>query len=388
MALFALVFLSVYSLMHVVVFQAVRPLWRWHGRHLAWLLPTLVSSPLLVRLLEHGGYPRLAALLAWPAYLWLGLLFLAFCLAGPLCVWWALTHLAGWSTLKPGRGEASALVVIVAICGGVALFEANDVKIEQVALRTEKNLPGSGVLRVVQLSDWHLGLLTRKADVEQVVRKVRGLQPDLVLITGDLIDARSADLDAYADLLKTLRPRYGSYMVTGNHETYVGLDLARGFAQRAGIGLLRNRLQPIADRVLLIGVDDPAAGGRDDIEAALLQTADPRFYRILLKHRPQVLAADEVLRADFQLSGHAHRGQIFPFGLLTGWRYPLQDGLSRLAQGAWLYASRGTGCWGPPMRLGSPAEVTLFEISSSGLAAPGEDQVLLNGMNDSQEDDL
>ena len=110
----------------------------------------------------------------------------------------------------------------------------------------------------------------------------------------------------------------------------------------------------------LAGVPDPAWGARQE-EAQVLGTAAPGDTTILLKHRPWIEAA-AIGRFTLQLSGHAHRGQLFPFNLLTGLAYPMQDGLYRLDQGSWLYTSRGTGCWGPPMRLFSPPEITLIEL--------------------------
>lgn len=376
MILFALVFLSIYAIMHGVVWQIMRPLWPHHGRYAVFLLPLPVLAPLAVRLLEHGGHPRLATLLALPTYIWFGLVFLAFCLCLPLSLWRLGTGLAGFTSLQPGKRLARLVLLVTLTCGVLAMVGANDLRVETVRLQTDKALPAAGMLRVVQISDWHLGLLTRRADVERAVRIVRELKPDLLLITGDLVDAQSLLWDDCADLLQTLRPRYGKYLITGNHEVYVGLDAVARFARRAGLELLRNRAVLIADSVALLGVDDPAAGGRDSDEIRLRRDADAQAYRILLKHRPQLLAGEDLPTVDLQLSGHAHRGQIFPFGLITGLRYPFQDGLSLHADGMRLYASRGTGCWGPPMRLGSPPEVTLFEIIPSGLEAPGGDRLL------------
>jgi len=376
MALFALIFLSVYAIMHGVVWLVLRPLWPSHGRYAVVGLLAPILAPLAVRLLEHGGHARLATILAWPTYIWFGLVFLAFCLCLPVLLWRGMARLTGLSSLQPGRRIAQLVLVVTTSCGALAMVGANGLQVETVRLQTDKALPGGEALRVVQISDWHLGLLTRRADVERTLRLVRDLKPDLLLITGDLIDARSLLWNEYADMLQALRPRYGKYLVTGNHEVYVGLDAVERFARQAGLTLLRNRAVMIAGTLALLGVDDPAAGGRDFDEIRLRRSADAQSYRILLKHRPQLLADEDQTAVDLQLSGHAHRGQIFPFGLVTGLRYPFQDGLSLHAGGMWLYASRGTGCWGPPMRLGSPPEITLLEIIPSGLEAPGEDRLL------------
>ncbi|MEZ4484078.1 MAG: hypothetical protein R2864_05610 [Syntrophotaleaceae bacterium] len=116
--------------------------------------------------------------------------------------------------------------------------------------------------------------------------------------------------------------------------------------------------------VTLVGVDDPT-GGQHPHEAQLLAQNRQGLFTLLLKHRLRIDPKAAGL-FDLQLSGHAHRGQIFPFNLLTALEYPLQDGLHDLPAGGWLYTSRGTGSWGPPMRIFSPPEITLFEIVKSG----------------------
>jgi predicted MPP superfamily phosphohydrolase len=123
--------------------------------------------------------------------------------------------------------------------------------------------------------------------------------------------------------------------------------------------VLTNELVTI-DGLRIVGVPDPAWGEKQE-DARVLGTAVPGDTTILLKHRPWIEAA-AIGHFTLQLSGHAHRGQLFPFNFLTGLAYPMQDGLYRLGQASWLYTSRGTGSWGPPMRLFSPPEITLIEL--------------------------
>jgi predicted MPP superfamily phosphohydrolase len=148
--------------------------------------------------------------------------------------------------------------------------------------------------------------------------------------------------------------------VTGNHEYYAGLEQSLDYLQLSGFTVLRNSIAAPADFLRVVGVDDPAGGGNPD-EIPLLQQAGQDKFILLLKHRPSVAPMGEGL-FDLQLSGHTHGGQIFPFALLTRQAYPLYDGLYQLSGGSVLYASRGTGTWGPPMRLLAPPEITLIEI--------------------------
>jgi len=376
MAIFLAVFLSVYTGMHLLVRWGVQPLFqefpasgRWFW---LWML-LMIPAPLLVRALERGGLEQGARFFALVAYIWMGLLFLAF--AGFVCVgiWELLARLA--AKVTPALPMVSIyglrctlLVLLLALGGGLyGLFEAATLRVERVRIESAKLPPGQATLRIVQISDLHLGLLLREAALSRVVTAVAALQPDLIVATGDIVDAEINHLDGLSQRFASLRPTLGKYAVTGNHEYYAGIKPALDFFSRSGFTVLQNKKESPSPGLVIAGVNDPVGGGGD--ETALLPLA-PRDFTLLLKHRP-LIADGSLGRFDLQLSGHTHRGQIFPFNLLTGLTFPMQNGLYRLADEVWLYTSRGTGTWGPPMRLLSPPEITLFEIvgKSSG---PGE----------------
>ncbi|MBI4792474.1 MAG: hypothetical protein HY789_07095 [Deltaproteobacteria bacterium] len=150
---------------------------------------------------------------------------------------------------------------------------------------------------------------------------------------------------------------------------YAGLGQSIDFLHRSGFTVLRNIGTNIKGMVTLVGLDDEAVPGAAVDEHALLQAHASDLFTVYLRHRPTVTAADAYL-FDLQLSGHAHRGQIFPFKFVTGLRYPMQNGLYQLTDRGSLYTSRGTGTWGPPMRVLSPPEITVFEISRAGAGQP------------------
>jgi hypothetical protein len=181
----------------------------------------------------------------------------------------------------------------------------------------------------------------------------------MLVATGDIVDAQINHVNELVELWQRINPPLGKYAVTGNHEFYAGIDQALDFLQRSGFEVLRNRNIQVGTWLKMVGVDDPARGGKSQDNEALGERS--ALFTVLLKHRPDIekLAQDKF---DLQLSGHAHRGQIFPFNLLTALKYPRQNGLYELASAKYLYVSRGTGTWGPPMRLLSPPEITLFEI--------------------------
>jgi predicted MPP superfamily phosphohydrolase len=250
-----------------------------------------------------------------------------------------------------------AIVLVLGVYGSLTAIQP---RVERVRIETAKLPPGIDRVRVVQISDLHLGLVHRRAFLQRIVRRIEELHPDLLVATGDIVDAQINHLDGLAELFAALRPPLGKYAVTGNHEFYAGPDQALDFIGRSGFHLLRNAAAPPDLPIRLVGVEDPAGGGHPD-EASLLQPLERNKFIVLLKHRPHIAPGTEGL-FDLQLSGHTHGGQIFPFNVLTRLAYPRPEGLLPLAGGSRLYTSRGTGTWGPPMRVFVPPEITLFEL--------------------------
>lgn len=368
MTLFLLSFVSIYGVMHYVVWRGVRPLLPLHPYvvplALCWVV-LMVAAPLLSRLLERSGADLPARIAAWSGYLWLGFLFIAFALFALRALVSLLVLVINRTVpnlaLAPLDASASAIAVLglTLLLGTYALYEASTIRIETVTIRSAALPPELNSLRIVQLSDLHLGLIHREGTLRTVVEKIRNLQPDLLVATGDMVDARLDHLEELVPLTASLNPPLGKYAVTGNHEVYAGMKGALDFLQQGGFTVLRNQRTVIQPGLSIVGVDDPATG-KAQVEEELLPDQDEGFT-LLLKHRPLVNAGT-MGRFNLQLSGHAHRGQIFPFNFITRLHYPQQDGLYPLASGVWLYASRGTGTWGPPMRLFSPPEITLFIV--------------------------
>lgn len=198
-------------------------------------------------------------------------------------------------------------------------------------------------------------------------------EPDILVSTGDLVDGQINDLSKMAEMFRAIPSRYGKFAVTGNHEYYAGLDRSLAFTEAAGFSILRGRGVQIADMIHVVGVDDPA-GKRFGLQSKvseedLLSGPTEQSFTLLLKHRPLVNPKSTGL-FDLQLSGHAHKGQIFPFSLIIKTLYPIDAGLLKLEKGAHLYVSRGTGTWGPPMRFLAPPEVTVIDLVHFKKAKP------------------
>lgn len=210
-------------------------------------------------------------------------------------------------------------------------------------------------LRVLHISDLHLGPVRRRAYIDRLVEMANDARPDIVLVTGDLVDGPGRlPRGMLAPLDEIKAPIYASI---GNHERYVGLETVEQLLKGSKIRLLRNEAVR-THGVTLIGVDDSDDGR---FLARTLPALDPREgYRILLFHRPQELGTAR-RHADLMLSGHTHAGQIFPFSLLVRIQFRYLAGLHRIGR-MWLHVSPGAGTWGPPMRLGSRSTITLLNL--------------------------
>ncbi|MFZ5759164.1 MAG: metallophosphoesterase [Thermodesulfobacteriota bacterium] len=371
MSLFIIVFLTIYSLTHAVVFRGILPLLhghRWAMIALGLWMAAMIVAPILIRLLDGNGHFLPARLLAFVGYSWMGFIFLAFSIFAVLFLLettralaaMAFTGLRGFSLHS---APVSWTVLVIALLAAVsAWFEARSIHIEKISLTSEKAGPARKPLRIVQVSDLHLGLMHREATLTRVIDLLAGLRPDMVVATGDIVDAQLDHLNGLSVLWQKLDPPLGKFAVTGNHEVYAGLAQSLAFLRESGFTILHDTGMTIGGVVRLVGVDDDHVRGAQRNETALLRDNTSPLFTLFLKHRPDVPdSADRLF--DLQLSGHTHRGQIFPFNLLTGLRFPRQSGLHELPQGGLLYVSRGTGTWGPPMRLFSPPEITLFEIA-------------------------
>ncbi len=377
MATFLLIYFSIYGGMHAYLFLKVQLAFALHGYRLvvfvAFLL-LMLNAPILVRLLERVELILPATVLAYVSYVWMAVV-LWFVFLGLLGDIWNLAMwissqvfpAAGRLLVAPGTGMKVIFVLVVA-AGFWGVLEASRIRVESVVLSTPLLEPGSQSITVAQISDLHLGLIVGKKKVAQIKQILEGIEPDILVSTGDLLDGTAPHLDQLSGLLKSFKPPLGKFAVTGNHEYYAGLKESLAFHRRAGFRMLRGE-SILAGRIRLAGVDDPAGnrmGGTVSIsENTALPVAGKKEFTLLLKHRPEVLP-ESLGRFDLQLSGHTHRGQIFPFNYLVKLQYPMLDGLYPLGNNSVLYTSRGTGTWGPPMRVLSPPEVTVFTIVPEG----------------------
>lgn len=323
----------------------------------------LTFSPLLVWFLERHSWQRTTVATAWVSYAWMGYLFLFLCLSLLLDLGHSFATLLkfSWPLSKLMALRAVSLLALAML--GYGFFAARQIQVEEVHITTPKL--AAGQITIAQISDLHLGILMGGGFLARVIAKLREIKPDIIVATGDIVDGQGDDLDALARRFQGYAPPLGSYAVTGNHEYYAGLENSLRFLRRAGFTVLRGESAKVGG-IVLVGVDDPAAmslgqhAGLDASRATDSITTDD--FVVLLKHQPVVANATPF---DLQLSGHTHGGQIFPFVYLTWLSYPVHTGLTELDDRRRLYVSRGTGTWGPPIRLFAAPEITLITIKSS-----------------------
>ena len=226
--------------------------------------------------------------------------------------------------------------------------------------------------RIVQLSDVHFGPLLGSTFLETILERVRALRPDLVVITGDLVDGTVEQLGPRIERLRELSAPHGVYFVTGNHEYYSGAEAWCAWLRERGVRVLVNARASIERDGAgfdLAGIPD-RDGAMFSAEHAVdlaraLAGRDATRELVLLAHRPSHVELAARHGVGLQLSGHTHGGQLWPFGALVRLAEPYVAGLHRHADRTWIYVSRGTGFWGPPMRVANPAEIACIVLRAS-----------------------
>ncbi|HET9993678.1 MAG TPA: metallophosphoesterase, partial [Kofleriaceae bacterium] len=330
-----------------------------------------------------GGPPSFQGPLAWPAFLGWAMFALAFIGllsvdVGRLVVWLG-RRAARTEPMDPSRRQALARItggtvaalaigeVGVGIVG--ALREPPVVDVPVTLAKLPRALDG---FTIVQLTDLHVGATIGRDLVERLVARTNALAPDLIALTGDLVDGTVTELRDDLAPLRDLHARHGVYFVTGNHEYYAGVEEWIAYLRELGVHVMRNERVEIAREGAafdLAGIDDHSAaryghGHGADLPRALAGR-DPSRALVLLAHQPRQVREAARHGVDFQISGHTHGGQVWPWHYLVALQ---QGGLvaGRYREGdTQLYVSRGAGYWGPPVRFGAPSELTRVILRDS-----------------------
>ena len=343
------------------------------GTQLALAVPFVLiwAVPVLYWGSDKEGHGPADDLLHFASYVSMGWLNFAFLLS----VGRDLLMILPFPRVQPFLVESGGMAVLAGSFAALALGAVAALRgprVRQVDVPIAGLDPALDGLRIVQITDLHVGPTIRGAYVRRVVRMANSLGADLFALTGDFVDGPVARLARHVAPLAALVPPGRALFVPGNHEYYSGIGPWLEHFRSLGFRTLLNEhvaLSLKGTKVLVGGVVDPAARmlGPDHVPRPDLAAGpkEPAAFRLLLAHNPKLAALGEAAGFDLQLSGHTHAGQFFPWTLAVKLIHaPHVAGLSRSGR-MWVYVSAGTGSWGPPVRFGSEPELTLIRLVSA-----------------------
>jgi len=374
--MFFIIFFTIYGIINFYFFVKLKSIlnfgWQFQLIISVFLL-LMIFSPLIIRVSEKNGYETFAIGLSWIGYLWMAfvVLFLFFGI---------LTDFGRLSMLVISKISGKNLFIILQKIPKTVYFlfplglsvifliygylEAMNIRVERFYIKSDKITKN---VRIVQISDVHIGLIVREGRIKKIIEKIKEVNPDILVSTGDLVDAQIDRMNHIAELLKEIKTPYGKFAITGNHEFYAGLNKALFFTEKAGFKVLRNAGVTIEElNINIAGLDDTESARYglkvNQDKVSLLNYFKNKGFTILLKHRP-LIDKELIEYFDLQLSGHTHKGQFFPFSIATKLHYNNNDsGLTKINKDVYLYISRGTGTWGPPVRIFAPPEITVIDL--------------------------
>ncbi|MFI5181455.1 MAG: metallophosphoesterase [Thermoanaerobaculia bacterium] len=321
----------------------------------------LAASYILARLLYRVAPPALVSPLELLGANWMGIVFLAFM---ALLVVDLATGFGFFFRDKVPALRAGALLVAGALSILAVVQALRPPVVREHEIRLKGLPPERDGTTLALLSDLHVGTLLGKDWLEARIEQVKGLKPDLVVLCGDILEGDSRREADFGPLLARFSAPLGSFAVTGNHEYYAGIEESVRILEGAGITVLRDRAVEVRSGLVLAGVDDLTARrqyGKNGAPVTKALTVRPPGATIFLSHTPWKAEEAARLGAGLMLSGHTHAGQIWPFGYFTRIQYPLLEGRYEVG-GMPVIVCRGTGTWGPRMRLFRPSEILLVTL--------------------------
>jgi predicted MPP superfamily phosphohydrolase len=364
-SVFLTVVLGIWTLMHLYAFWRASsiPLVATHlsRRSLALIALLLWTLYPLSRFAISCHWEALSKPLEWAGATWIGILFLGVSMFLAVDIVTAGGWL--WPRMAPALRSGAAIVAgtlcVLAIIQGLRPPSVRDYEVTLPGLPRERD-----GLTLVEISDLHLGNLVGREWLARLIDRINGLKPDLVVVNGDLVDRDLKAAEHLLPILKTLRAPLGVWAVTGNHEFYSGLEQSTRLIDAAGFSLLRDRWTEVAPGLVLAGVDDLTARRLYNLPPHPIERAlanHPPGAVILLSHSPLQADAAAAAGAGLMLSAHTHNGQIWPFNYLVRTSYPFMEGRYSV-DGMTLIVCRGTGTWGPRMRLWHRGEILRIRL--------------------------
>lgn len=375
--IFYTIVLSVYALINYYIY--IRGLSALPGDGLLrslypWLFWGLAATYVLGRTLERVYLSQISDILVWAGSFWLGAMLYFFLAVVLFDLIRLINHfLPFYPSYITQNYEAIKQIAFFTILTLVAVtITAGHINtlfpvVRTVNIHIEKNSNGLKEINAVMLSDIHLGTLIGNGHFEKIVNKVQSLNPDIILLAGDMLDE---DLEPVirqniGRTLRQLNAPLGVYAVMGNHEYIGGAEPAYEYLKSHGITILRDSVIKVEDSFYIIGREDrdkPRFSGKERLPLSeLVSMADKNHPIILIDHQPYYLEEAAQLGVDLQLSGHTHHGQLWPLNYVTSAIFTVSRGYARI-DNLHVYVSNGIGTWGPPVRIGSRPEIVQLKI--------------------------
>lgn len=344
-ALFFLIFIFIYTILNSYVVLRLGGLME-IKRNILYLWIVLVTFSLPIAMYSERIFPNILSRIFYTlAVFWMGILLLTLC---SLLIYEIISY------FHPLPQAGIIISILVSALSIISIINASTIVVKEVEVPI-KNLKNK--ITIVQLSDIHLGTIRNSGFLEKIIKKTNQLDPDIVMITGDLVEGNAGLYkNMFNDFNKLKAP---IYFVTGNHEVYEGADKVYAILNDTKVKALRNEVVDFGD-IQIIGVE--FSEDKDQLKKELEKlNIDETKPAVLMYHYPEGIEEAKKAKIDLQLSGHTHFGQIFPFNLLVMTRFKYIKGLYDLGS-MFLHVSPGTGTWGPYMRLGSRNEITLIKL--------------------------
>jgi predicted MPP superfamily phosphohydrolase len=374
------IFACILALSHYYLYSRISAYLQLEGsqRRLVAVSFAVLASVTLLGLPLSRALPRnLSSIFDWVVFPWMGIaLLMTVIMVVTDCAWLLMSYLSAASGYDPQRraliDRSFGLFAVgaTAALAGISLHNGMRAAAVNPFTVTIERLPATlNGLKIVQVTDLHIGPMVGGKWLREVVDKVNSLKPDVIAVTGDLVDGSVEELAKHVAPLADLKAPLGVYFITGNHEYYSGVEEWCAHVASLGIRVLRNERVSLHDGLDLAGVDDWSSRnfpGQGANLAKALQGRDTTKALILLAHQPAAIIEAAAHGVDLQLSGHTHGGQIWPFTYLVYLQQPYAEGLHRHKETATqIYVSPGTGFWGPPMRLGTAAEISEITLRAA-----------------------
>ncbi len=378
--LFFSVFLTLYGALNSYIFwrgwQALPPTAGLYGVYVALFL-FLSLAFLAGRFFERVAVSKISTALVWIGSYWLAAMVYLYIALLSIDLIRLVNHVV---RVIPGElyrdveftKEVVGVIIVLAV--GLLLafghYNARNLRIKTLNLDIPKNTQRLKKINIVAVSDIHLGTIIGKRRLSRIVNAINNLDPDLVLLPGDVVDEDLGPVikQNLGEMLRSIRSRYGVFAVTGNHEYIGGVEEAFRYLTDHGITVLRDTMVLVADSVYLVGREDLSKrsfdGGARKSLGEIMTNLDRSKPVILMDHQPFRLheAADEGV--DLQLSGHTHHGQLWPFNFITRKMYEVSWGYAQKGSTHY-YVSCGAGTWGPPVRIGNRPEIVQLHLTFS-----------------------